>query len=105
MSESGQSHGFDRAGVHSVFRRMLQARELSFDNDAVLEEALFNWEDSTCGFAGCLIAAHKCGRSPPPPQVGINQPTDNSRNVAVLARIPDLDMLTDGIRSIAVRFH
>jgi predicted nucleic-acid-binding protein len=52
-------YGFDRAGVHSVFRRMLQARELSFDNEAVLEEALFNWEDSTCGFADCLIAAHQ----------------------------------------------
>jgi predicted nucleic-acid-binding protein len=52
-------YGFDRAGVHSVFRRMPQTRELSFENEAVLEEALFNWEDSVCGFADCLIAAHQ----------------------------------------------
>ena len=37
-------YGFDRAGVHGLFRRMLQARELSFENEEGIEEALFNWD-------------------------------------------------------------
>jgi predicted nucleic-acid-binding protein len=52
-------YGFDRAGVHFAFRCMLQTRELFFENEPVLEEALFNWEGSACGFADCLIAAHQ----------------------------------------------
>ncbi|MGH8132162.1 MAG: PIN domain-containing protein [Steroidobacteraceae bacterium] len=52
-------YGFDRAGVHAALRRTLQAREFVFDDEPALEEALFNWEDSACGFADCLIAAHQ----------------------------------------------
>ena len=51
-------YAFDRAGVHGLFRRMLQARELSFEDEEGIEEALFNWETSSCGFADRLIAAH-----------------------------------------------
>lgn len=51
-------YGFDREGVHALFRRMLQTRELSFEDEEGIEEALFNWETSVCGFADCLIAAH-----------------------------------------------
>jgi predicted nucleic-acid-binding protein len=42
-------YAFDRAGVHGLFRRMLQARELSFEDEEGIEEALFNWETSSCG--------------------------------------------------------
>jgi predicted nucleic-acid-binding protein len=44
--------------VISLFRSALEARELSFEDESACEEALFNWKDSTCGFADCLIAAH-----------------------------------------------
>jgi len=42
-------YGFDRLVVHALFRRMLQTRELSFEGEDGLEEALFNWESSPCG--------------------------------------------------------
>lgn len=51
-------YGFDREAVHAIFRRLLQTRELSFEDEEGIEEALFNWESSPCGFADCLIAAH-----------------------------------------------
>ena len=37
---------------------LLEARELSFEDEPALEEALFHWKDSACGFSDCLIAAH-----------------------------------------------
>lgn len=37
---------------------LLEARELSFEDEPALEEALFHWTDSACGFSDCLIAAH-----------------------------------------------
>lgn len=49
----------DKAEAHGVFRRLLQTRELAFEDEPALEEALFHWEDSVCGFADCLIAAHQ----------------------------------------------
>ncbi len=49
----------NKAQVHAVFRRLLQTRELTFEDEPALEEALFHWEDSICGFADCLIAAHQ----------------------------------------------
>ena len=37
---------------------LLEARELSFEDEPALEEALFHWKDGACGFSDCLIAAH-----------------------------------------------
>src|SRR3981189_3669617 len=51
-------YGFNREGLLSIFRALLEARELSFEDEPALEEALFRWKDSACGFADCLIAAH-----------------------------------------------
>ena len=48
----------DRGTVLSLFRAALEARDLSFEDEPAVEEALFQWKDSTCGFADCLIAAH-----------------------------------------------
>jgi len=49
-----------------MFRALLEARELSFEDEPAVEEALFHWRDSACGFADCLITAHNrqlgCGR-------------------------------------------
>lgn len=51
-------YGLSRETVLSLFRAVLEARELSFEDESALEEALFHWKDSTCGFSDCLIAAH-----------------------------------------------
>jgi predicted nucleic-acid-binding protein len=52
------SYGFKREAVLGMFRALLEARELSFEDEAAVEEALFHWTDSACGFADCLITAH-----------------------------------------------
>lgn len=51
-------YGFSRDAIMDIFRTLLQARELSFEDEPALEEALFHWKDSACGFSDCLIAAH-----------------------------------------------
>jgi predicted nucleic-acid-binding protein len=49
---------FSRAAILTIFRALLEAPELSFEDESALEEALFHWKDSACGFSDCLIAAH-----------------------------------------------
>lgn len=51
-------YGFDRAAQLGIFRSLLEAQELSFEDEPALEEALFHWKDSPCGFSDCLITAH-----------------------------------------------
>jgi predicted nucleic-acid-binding protein len=51
-------YGFKRDALLSIFRALLEARELSFEDEPALEEALFRWKDSACGFSDCLITAH-----------------------------------------------
>jgi predicted nucleic-acid-binding protein len=51
-------YGFNRVALLSIFRALLEARELPFEDEPALEEALFHWKDSACGFSDCLIAAH-----------------------------------------------
>ena len=51
-------YGFSRAALLSIFRALLEARELSFEDEPALEEALFHWKDSARDFSDCLIAAH-----------------------------------------------
>ena len=51
-------YGFDRESTLNIFRALLEARELAFEDEPALEEALFHWKDGACGFADCLIAAH-----------------------------------------------
>lgn len=50
-------YGFNRDSLLSIFRALLEARELTFEDEPALEEALFHWKDSACGFSDCLIAA------------------------------------------------
>jgi predicted nucleic-acid-binding protein len=52
------SYGFKRDAVLNMFRALLEARELSFEDEPAVEEALFHWKDSACGFVDCLITAH-----------------------------------------------
>ena len=49
---------FKRDAIFGIFRALLEARELSFEDEPAVEEALFHWKDSACGFADCLITAH-----------------------------------------------
>jgi predicted nucleic-acid-binding protein len=51
-------YGFSREALLSIFRALLATRELSFEDEPALEEALFHWKDSACGFSDCLITAH-----------------------------------------------
>lgn len=51
-------YGFDSEALLSIFRSLLGARELSFEDEPALEEALFRWTDSPCEFSDCLITAH-----------------------------------------------
>jgi predicted nucleic-acid-binding protein len=52
------SYGFKRDAVLGMFRALLEAREMSFEDEPAVEEALFHWKDSACGLADCLITAH-----------------------------------------------
>ena len=51
-------YGFNRQALLGIFRALLEARELSFEDEPALEEALFRWKDSACEFSDCLITAH-----------------------------------------------
>jgi predicted nucleic-acid-binding protein len=52
------NYGFKRDAVLNMFRALLEARELTFEDESAVEEALYYWKDSVCGFADCLITAH-----------------------------------------------
>ena len=47
-----------KGSLLSLFRAALAARELTFEDEPAVEEALFHWKESACGFSDCLIAAH-----------------------------------------------
>ena len=51
-------YGFNREALLGIFRALLEARELSFEDEPALEEALFRWKDNPCEFSDCLITAH-----------------------------------------------
>jgi predicted nucleic-acid-binding protein len=51
-------YGFNREALLGIFRALLESRELSFEDEPALEEALFRWKDSACEFSDCLIVAH-----------------------------------------------
>ena len=51
-------YGFNRESLLEIFRALLEARELSFEDESALEEGLFRWKDNACEFSDCLITAH-----------------------------------------------
>jgi predicted nucleic-acid-binding protein len=51
-------YAFDKQTQLAIFRSLLEARELSFEDEPALEEALFRWKDAGCGFSDCLTTAH-----------------------------------------------
>jgi len=44
--------------ITSLFDGLLSAREVVFDDEAVVETALKNWKGSAADFAECVIVAH-----------------------------------------------
>lgn len=51
-------YALDKDTILTLLRSLLSARELVFEDEPAIEEAVFNWADSNCGFADCLIGAH-----------------------------------------------
>ena len=49
---------FSRQALLGIFRALPEARELSFEDEPALEEALFRWKDNPGEFSDCLITAH-----------------------------------------------
>jgi predicted nucleic-acid-binding protein len=44
-------------GIPGAFSELLSAVDMSFEDEASIEEALFVWKDSSAQFADCLIGA------------------------------------------------
>jgi len=43
--------------ISAVFSKLLESKEIVFEDEESLEEALYVWKDSGADFAGCLIVA------------------------------------------------
>jgi predicted nucleic-acid-binding protein len=50
-------YGMDKAAALGLLIDLLESRELTFEDEPAIEEALHNWKESRCGFADCLIVA------------------------------------------------
>src|SRR6202035_4503596 len=50
-------YGFNRESLLGIFRALLASRELSFEDEPALEEALFRWKDSAREFSALWIRA------------------------------------------------
>ena len=48
----------DKGAVLEAMRLLLTSRELSFEDESAVEEALYHWKDAACGFADCLVVAY-----------------------------------------------
>jgi predicted nucleic-acid-binding protein len=46
------------ATILGLFRAALETRELTFEDEPAVEEALFHWQESRSGFSDCLIMTH-----------------------------------------------
>jgi predicted nucleic-acid-binding protein len=51
-------YAFDKQATIKIIVGLLAARELVFEDEPALEEALHRWKGGTFGFVDCLIAAH-----------------------------------------------
>lgn len=52
-------YGMRRDVALPVLRSALEARELRFEDESAIEEALHEWSDSPCGFADADQAAQR----------------------------------------------
>lgn len=44
-----------KPAIIGVFKQLLESRDLNFEDEAALEEALYQYEDSGAEFADCLL--------------------------------------------------
>ncbi|MEQ1776355.1 MAG: type II toxin-antitoxin system VapC family toxin [Burkholderiales bacterium] len=51
-------YSLKKADVVEVISALLDATEIEFEAEPVIEESLKFWKDSTASFADCLIGAH-----------------------------------------------
>ena len=51
-------YGFDEATTLRSFVALLSSREVAFEDEPSIEEAVHRWKGSKAGFVDCLIAAH-----------------------------------------------
>jgi predicted nucleic-acid-binding protein len=51
-------YALDKAAILASLGGLLAARELTFEDEPAVEEALYRWRDSAAGFVDCLIASH-----------------------------------------------
>jgi predicted nucleic-acid-binding protein len=49
--------GLDKPAIIRTFKSLLEARDLSIEDEEVLEQALYAFEDANADFADCLILA------------------------------------------------
>lgn len=49
--------GFDKAEIISTFKQLLEAKDLRFEDEAVLEHGIYLYENSNAEFADCLQVA------------------------------------------------
>lgn len=50
-------YGFAKPQIQSVMHALLETREFDFEDENVIESALFQWDEGTADFADCLISA------------------------------------------------
>jgi predicted nucleic-acid-binding protein len=49
--------GLDKAAILAAFKRLLEARDVEFENEAAIEQALYDFENGAADFADCLMIA------------------------------------------------
>ena len=50
-------YGLEKSTSIRTFRALLETREMLFEDEVSIEQALFDWTDSAAGFSDCLISA------------------------------------------------
>jgi predicted nucleic-acid-binding protein len=51
-------YGATKPAISTAISALLESREVQFEDESSVEQALFVWKDSTADFADCLINAH-----------------------------------------------
>ena len=51
-------YGASKTEISTAISALLESREVQFEDESSVEQALFVWKDSTADFADCLINAH-----------------------------------------------
>lgn len=55
-------YGVSKSELVAAMSALLESREMQFEDESSVEEAVFVWKDSSADFADCLINAHHRAR-------------------------------------------